>query len=819
MNRAGWRGSATLRERVVCWTLVGLALLISVQATLDARGRVGETSPGIGVMAMLLVAPGGHDTGGLAPFDLIRAVNGQLVSSGAALQDEVRRYPPGTSLRYLVSRRGTLLEASVPSRVVEYGDFCRFLYEGLLPSLLYLALAAVVLALRPGVPATRVFLAFCLTWFCTSGLYLDAATTYRFSALFLTGWAFSPALYIHIALRFPESRAVIRRHPRLIWVPYVLSGLIAVAMQLPPPLMPVAWTYSVPVVGAVYWAAGLLALILGLVQASQKAASPLNRQRARVLAAGFGVGQLLPVLGTTVEAVSGWTVPYLNVIWRLNFLFPAAVAYAMLRYDLFDVRAVVRTGTVYAAVTGLVVAVYAGSIALVNVAFSSLGLAESQIVPAIVMALAVVVFLNPVYRRTQGVVDRLFFREQRDVRQTIERVADTMTTLLDLRRIVGLISTTVDELLHPRHHTLLLRDEAHGEYRAISAGDGLAVPADGELARLLERRPAPLTRERLAEDPELEDFRGPGLAAMAYLGAELIVPVVFRDRVTGLLVLGAKRAGTAYTTEDLRLTRFLVNQSAVVLENAKAYTALEAAHVELQSALRRVQVLESIRASLAKFVPRTVQDLIEQAPEAPLLEKREVDVTVLFVDIAGYTSLSERFDLARVNELVERYFGAFLDEIMRHGGDVNETAGDGLMVIFRGPDARGHARSAVLAGQGMLRRAHLINGELAGVSEPIRLHMGVNSGTAAVGATKIEGTAGTRWTYTASGPVTNLAARLAALGEGDAVILGGETAKRLDAEFGCEDWGERRLRNVEEPVRVFRVPVCLDPAAVPAGVV
>jgi class 3 adenylate cyclase len=124
----------------------------------------------------------------------------------------------------------------------------------------------------------------------------------------------------------------------------------------------------------------------------------------------------------------------------------------------------------------------------------------------------------------------------------------------------------------------------------------------------------------------------------------------------------------------------------------------------------------------------------------------------------------------------------------------------------------------VLAGQGVLRRAHLINGELAGVSEPIRLHVGVNSGTAAVGATKIEGTAGTRWTYTASGPVTNLAARLAALGEGDAVILGGETARRLDAEFGCEDWGERRLRNVEEPVRVFRVPVSLDPAAVPAAV-
>jgi class 3 adenylate cyclase len=59
------------------------------------------------------------------------------------------------------------------------------------------------------------------------------------------------------------------------------------------------------------------------------------------------------------------------------------------------------------------------------------------------------------------------------------------------------------------------------------------------------------------------------------------------------------------------------------------------------------------------------------------------------------------------------------------------------------------------------RERNAINGEIAELTEPIRLHVGINSGTAAVGATKIEGTAGTRWTYTASGPVTNVAARLA----------------------------------------------------------
>ena len=178
---------------------------------------------------------------------------------------------------------------------------------------------------------------------------------------------------------------------------------------------------------------------------------------------------------------------------------------------------------------------------------------------------------------------------------------------------------------------------------------------------------------------------------------------------------------------------------------------------------------------------------------------------MLFVDIAGYTRLAGRLDAATVERLVERYFGAFLDEILKNGGDVNETAGDGLMVIFQDADPRRHARSAVTTGLALLRRAREINAAEP-LDEPIALHVGVNSGRAAVGATKIEGTAGTRWTYTASGPVTNVAARLAALGD-DAIHLGEATTARLPSRIGLEDLGEVPLRNVEEPVRVYRLRV------------
>jgi class 3 adenylate cyclase len=798
-----------MREKVLWWMLLGLALCAGATTTVDAWRCVGQPYPGFSVMDNLLVGLG-VERGVLRPFDLVRAMDGRLLASGRQIHEEVRRHPPGTTFHYLVNRRGTLVEADIASKVEPARDFARFLLEGLLPGLLFLGLGAAVLVLKPGAPDARVFLLFCVVWFVTAALYRDAVSTYRFDALFLTAWAFSPALYLHLAQSFPEPRPWSLRHARVIWLAYGASALMAILFQRRQSSVSPSELVLIPMVSAVYWVSSLVVLIGALALTAFRGSSALGRQRARVLLAGFALGQLAPVLGTTVEAVTGMTVPYLNLLWKLDFLFPLAVAYAMVRYDLFDVRAVVRLGTIYGLVTGVVIAAYAGAITLLNVVFTRLGMGESPFTTAVVLALAVVLFLNPVYVRAQRLVDRLFFRQRLDVQRSLERLAGTMTTVLDLDRIAGLISRTVDKSFHPSRLTLALLDEGQGRYRVVvgSAGPmgaGGLIAADSSLARHLAEDRRPLTRVQHEADPDQASCRDACLAQMRVLGAELVMPMLFGDRVTGLLALGEKRSGASYTTDDLRLLRVLVNQSAVALENARAYTALDDANRRLADTLRRVEILESIRSNLSKFVPRRVQELIEQAPEAPELAKREMDVSVLFVDIAGYTRLSERHDPDRLNVVVERYFGAFLDEVLRNGGDVNETAGDGLMVIFQDEDPERHARNAAQAALGILRRTDEINDEAGAVDEPIRLHVGVNSGPAAVGATKIEGTAGTRWTYTASGPVTNVAARLAALGAGDSVFIGPETARRLSGWLDLEDLGERALRNVEEPVRVFRL--------------
>jgi class 3 adenylate cyclase len=87
----------------------------------------------------------------------------------------------------------------------------------------------------------------------------------------------------------------------------------------------------------------------------------------------------------------------------------------------------------------------------------------------------------------------------------------------------------------------------------------------------------------------------------------------------------------------------------------------------------------------------------------------------------------------------------------------------------------------------------------------IAVHLGINSGPAFVGLTKLEGASGTRWTYTASGAVTNIAARIAALAEAGTVLVGPETARRITGFFAVRQLGLRQLKNITEAVMVSQI--------------
>lgn len=233
---------------------------------------------------------------------------------------------------------------------------------------------------------------------------------------------------------------------------------------------------------------------------------------------------------------------------------------------------------------------------------------------------------------------------------------------------------------------------------------------------------------------------------------------------------------------------------------ARMRTALKLKH----TVDRKIGELRRVKDHFAKFVPEAVKRLVTADPEMPeLTEKHEQDISVLFVDISGYTRLSEQLPLKVLNTLVERYFSAFLDRIHEAGGDINMTAGDGFMAIFPDMNRQEHASKAVDAALDLLVVTETLN--QGNDEQPLAIHMGLNSGVALVGSTRFEGLQGVRLTFTANGPVTNLAARLAGIAEAGQILVGPETVRRLGDRYHVESLGHTRLKNIAEAIDVHRI--------------
>ncbi|MGE3537355.1 MAG: adenylate/guanylate cyclase domain-containing protein [Candidatus Tectimicrobiota bacterium] len=219
-----------------------------------------------------------------------------------------------------------------------------------------------------------------------------------------------------------------------------------------------------------------------------------------------------------------------------------------------------------------------------------------------------------------------------------------------------------------------------------------------------------------------------------------------------------------------------------------------------------IEQLEKIKYHLARFVPGTVQRLIEANPEQPSFDKVERDATVLFLDIEQYTRLAEALPPEQLNTLIEQYFSAFLDTILRCGGEINETAGDGLMAIFTAHHPRTHAMNATRAAVTIRAQAERLDTAKPLSAPAILVNIGLCTGPVLLGATHMSTDSGQeRLTYTASGMVTNLAARLCALATHGDIYLSETTAHLVRQQFAVEEPTYEHLKHISGETRVYKL--------------
>jgi class 3 adenylate cyclase len=768
--------------RVLILVALTAATLLVLLGALVAK--VGQPYPGFFVTQDFRVFPSSPAPDGPEWGDRIMSVDGR---SPVTLASHVAS---AGAIHYELERSGRRVALDLAPRPFTWGLLLDHFGVFFAVSAVMLAVGLAVFAQNPRARPNRNFLLYMCLWAVSnvavpesvlgSGRFAGVVVGFVSVVLSVHGWVFFltyPANPPRLAW-LDRYRVIPRLYAGALVAGSLASGSFLALSTMAPSLLVDGRIYAASLATLVTLAAVSFPIkIAALLDTRRRAASPLVNQQTTVLLLGIGLGLggwLAFMLAPLSHLYRGPVDPQWGS--ALVLLYPLAIAYATVRYRLFDATVVIRRSVVYAALAGLITAAYALAIAGANLLLAQANLARSTWFSAAFM-FAVALAFSPLRERLRRLVDRTFFRERYDYARTIGALARSMSSLLDLGEIERRLSTTIESAMHVVHASL-----------------DVGVPR-GPLEPVLRAASGALSRYQVAADPRFAALEVEALGAYAALDAEVLVPLRFQEEIRGLLVLGPKRSEAAYTAEDLELLETLADQTAVAVANAES-------HQQVLDYARQLERSLLIRTSLAKFVPQRVRELIEESPEAPSLEKRPTDVSVLFADISGYTRLSARLAPDDLDALVQRYFGAFLDEIVKHGGDVNETAGDGLMVIFHEGD---HARAAVDAARAIHRRAAEIGAELQERFDPLRMHIGVNTGPALLGATKIEGRAGTRWTYTASGMTTNIAARLAALAEGGEIVLSEETRGRLGADVAPEEMGPRDLKGVERPVRVFRL--------------
>src|SRR5438477_6402375 len=210
--------------------------------------------------------------------------------------------------------------------------------------------------------------------------------------------------------------------------------------------------------------------------------------------------------------------------------------------------------------------------------------------------------------------------------------------------------------------------------------------------------------------------------------------------------------------------------------------------------------------SPATYTPKHLADKILTSKGALAGERKQV--TVLFVDVSGFTSLSERLDPEDVHRLMSRAFDLMLAEVHRYEGTVNQFLGDGIMALFGAPIAHeDHARRAVHAALGVARVLHGYAQELASRGVTFRTRQGLNTGLVVVGA--IGGDL--RMDYTAIGDTTNVAARLQQAAEPGRVTMSDATHRLVRGYFETRPIGEIHLKGRDEPVAAWEAVTAREP--------
>ncbi len=602
MSRSQFMANPLWQRRSLL-AVFGLGAAVLVFAALAASSRwINQPFPGFFVHENLTVGPyslpgWNGAAAGLVSLDRVVTVNGREPRSRQEFYTLVKSRPAGSQFHYRVVREQRVIELTVSSMRFGFHDWFLSFGVYIVIGLAFLIIGTAPYYFRASSPAAlplcfmvvAVFL-----WFVSTFDFMTAGGLPKELRIF--GLTLTPSAAIHLAMLLKGGKPLRHRRPLALMANYgcalFLGSLISVTFFGPFELWIAAFR-----LGYIYTLAGAMAFLGITWSASRATASELERSRLRVMFVGAFLGFVIPTLGTVLTSSFKLPVPY-NVALIPTVFFPISVAYALLKYSLFDLGNALRVGLSRTALAAFLLAIYS----LVALFLGPwVGMYGTDPLVPIFFSVLVVVLFNPLLRWIEGVVDRYIYRQDYDPIQLQHEVSLYLRSLADPEAVAAGFLERISRRIGISIAAVAYRPKSSQGYITATKGfveskvSGM-VGGAAALATLWEDETyRGIFRDEVAIDPRYSAKRDRWLGIFEDSSAELIMPLVFEREVRGFVSLGSKHGAREYNAEDVRLIATLADQLALSLENGKLYEETAKAYAEAAALNRRLVEMDRVK--------------------------------------------------------------------------------------------------------------------------------------------------------------------------------------------------------------------------------
>ncbi len=361
---------------------------------------------------------------------------------------------------------------------------------------------------------------------------------------------------------------------------------------------------------------------------------------------------------------------------------------------------------------------------------------------------------------------------------------------LDLDKLLPKILDKAFELVGADRGVILLRDKASTlvpQYVKTRSGksDPNIVLSKTVMAEVENNKAAVLSSDATMD----ARFSGAHSIIMQGIRSTMTLPLLHAGDLLGIMHLDSLFTSNAFTEKDLQVCTGMAAQAAISIQNARLATRIE--H-EAQT-----------RAQISRLIPPSV---VEQVVKGELtIEKggRLSEVTMLFSDIRGFTTMSDGRPAQEIVNTLNEYFEVMVDILFKYTGTLDKFVGDEIIGLFGAPiaidDAPFKAVSCALA---MLQALEEFNRTRAAENQaPIRIGIGINTGnviTGSIGSTRA-------LQYTAIGDAMNVASRLVNVASSGEIIVSEDTHRHVAVRVEATALPPVKVKGKADELKVYRI--------------